>query len=234
MRRPATTMSTVLALATMLLANALPARAGTQWGIHMEGGGFTGGRLWRADAGQSREWIVPDGSTSYFGEQATAEMQSYIIGGGGFFMSSDAGWGLMGRLVFSAVDVDVLVRDGLDEVRTEAWDIYTTIDAHLAGTWTFAPQAANSPYVLAGFGLTVLGSEGSAADQSSPSISFGGGWRFWSGGWIFDIEVRDTIVTLDFDDEEARLRERVLPEDGFDAESSVHLLEATLRWGITF
>jgi len=228
------TTPAVLCLVALLALEALPARADVQWGMHLEGGGFTSGRLWRAEAGQSREWIVPDGSISYFGEQITVEMESYMIGGGGVFMTSDAGWGLMGRLAFSAVDVDVLVRDGLDEVRTEAWDIYTLIDAQLAGTWTFVPDAPNSPYVLAGVGLTLLGSEGSAPDQSGPSVSLGGGWRFWSGGWFFDIEVRDTIVMLDFDDEEARIRQRVLLEDGFDAESSVHVIEANVRWGITF
>lgn len=232
MQRPRTTIFLVLAIAAAIGIDV--ARADVSVGVGGEAGWFAGGRLWKAEAGQSREWIVPDGSISYFGEEATVEMESFAIGGLSVVARSDTGWGVIGRIVFSDIGVKALIRDGRDAVETFEWDQYFVVNAQVVGTWSFAPGAPNTPYVLGGLGFSNLSSEGGAANQSGANFVFGGGWRFGSRGTILDIEVRDTIMPLDFDDEEARLRERVLPEDGFEAESLVHMIEASARVTFSF
>ena len=232
MRRCAAVLWSVV-LVAMVAGLAQPSMAQWRTGIGATGGYAAGGKLYRASSAElAPVWPLPNGSGGVAGTEIRAEVDGYATFGVRASLEHVGGFGAMLGFTISDLDVSVIRRTAAENVEKVPWDQFFITNINLVGTWSLLAGGPSTPYLLAGLSYTTLGSEGAELDQSSVGVVLGGGYRLRVGRmWQFDFELRDTLVGLDLDEEEARLSD---VGDGFEGESRMHLVEVTATVSLMF
>lgn len=210
-----------------------PAMAQWRWGVGLSGGYETGGKIYRARSSDlAPVWPLPGGTGTVAGTEVRAEIDGFASFGVRATTQHERGYGAILSVSIADLDVSVIRRTVAENVEKVPWDQFLTVSAQLVGTWSLIPAGGNTPYLLAGFGLTTMGSEGAELDQSSLTFVLGAGFRMpVSERLQIDLEFRDTFVGLDLDDEAARLDDVA---DSFEAEDRVQLLEVSASASLMF
>lgn len=228
MRRVALFMGWMFVFAAM----AEPALAQWRWGIGLNGGYETGGNLYRVKSDQAApRWPRPDGGGTVDGTELRAEIDGFASFGVRATLEHPRGLGAIVSASISDLDVNVIRRTLAENVDKVPWDQWFTIQVQAVATWTLLREG-NSPYLLAGFGLTSFDSEGEALDQSALGLVVGAGYRVrLNRMWMLDLEFRDTFVSLDLDDEAARLSDI---SSSFEEEGRVQIVELSATLSLMF
>ena len=229
--RSFSTVTLPLVVLALLLCGSDPgaARAEWRWGIGLTGGYETSSKLYRVRSDQEVPppvWTQPGGNGTVTGEEIRAEVQGFASFGGRITAEHGSGWGGILSVTLSDLDVDAIRRTVSQNVDTVPWDQFFVINVQAVGTWSWLREG-DTPYLLAGVGMSSLNSEGPELDQTAFGPVIGAGYRFHIGRMFqFDLEIRDAIVAVDLDDEEARLREDV-DVSSFEGEDRIHLFEVS-------
>jgi opacity protein-like surface antigen len=228
MRRIALFVGSVI----VLVAMAEPALAQWRWGIGLNGGYETGGKLYRVKSDQAApRWPRPDGSGTVDGTELRAEIDGFASFGVRATLEHPRGLGAILSASISDLDVSVIRRTLAENVDKVPWDQWFTIQVQAVGTWTLLREG-NSPYLLAGLGLTSFDSEGDALDQSALGLVVGAGYRVrLNRMWMLDLEFRDTFVALDLDEEAARLSDI---SSSFEEEGRAQVVELSATLSLMF
>lgn len=217
----------------LVVAMAEPCMAQWRWGVGIGGGYTGGGKLYRASSTDSAPvWPLPSGEGNVSGTEIRAEVDGFASFGVRASLEHEGGFGAILSVSIADLDVSVIRRTVAENVEKVPWDQFLTTNVNLVGTWSLIAGAGSTPYVLAGVGYTTLGSEGVELDQSGVGAVLGAGYRLRIGKlWQLDFELRDTVMSLDLDDEEARLSDVA---DFFEAESRMHLVDVTATMSLMF
>jgi len=230
--------SWVIGLGALLAATPAPA---AQWEISVYGGLAAGGELFRAKTVDevTQAWPAPDGR-SIEGTEIQTELDEIFSAGVRVRRQLTPAVSL--QLGLGGADMDVggtrrTVARSVDEI---VWDQVFVLVADLTAHYDLVPGEGSTPYVLAGLGFVSADFEDRPAgapnlDQSGLGVSLGLGYRWRAlDGFHFDLEVRDTIQSLDTDPEAERLAAASTPEIEVDGEDRLHFWQISVAWVFGF
>lgn len=194
------------------------------------GGALAGGKLYKAVSQDSRVWLSPDGR-QFPGVEIRAEIEETAIGGLRFQKAMGDRWGFGGTFAMGDADVSVLQRTVAPNVEKVDWDQILIVNTEVTAFYDLLPDE-QTPYLIAGAGLSLWSGEGaSGLDQTAPSVVLGAGYRIRGFGFDIDLEIRDSLVFSDFDDERARLE---VDDGDFETFDPTHVWSITAGWAYVF
>lgn len=229
-------LSLISVMLLLLLSQVAIQEAQADWGLSVVAGVEAGGRLYRAKSdGSSVGWPIPsDDTLAHQGTEALVEMEESFSLGLRVIGRLRDNWGFSAGMSLSDIDVSAKVRTTTADVNSLPWDQVSILHLDAVGTWWPIP-GRHEPFIFAGVDLVSLSGEGGTMDQNGVAPVIGAGFSFTLfGNTRLDLSVRDTLLSLDFDDEETRLKDRVIAFGSLEAESSLHLLQLGMGWSFYF